>query len=459
MRKYRFLIIGAGPTGLSAAYRLKELGETDFLVLEKSTQPGGLSTTYVDRRGFYWDVGGHVLFSRERRFLDLMKQVLPPNFWLEHDRSAFIRLGGQFVPYPLQYNIRHLPDGILKECLHDLEKSHREAKGIVHYANFLEWLRGQFGEALTKAFFLPYNRKVWGYSPERLGTGWVGDRVAASDLERIRKNIEAATDDADWGPNSRFRYPADGGTAAIWRGLAEKVGEYHIQYGKTVSQIDVRNRELILASGERAGFERLLSSAPLTELCEMIKPELDPEVLQLSRNLLYSSCDVVGVGIEGSTPDHLREKSWIYFPEDNCPFYRVTIFSNYSPAHVPASGNSWSLLTETCSSRERQLPKDIVRATLDGLVATGLLSRNAKVSSTWHHRAEFAYPTPSLDRDAILNRVLPALECSAIFSRGRFGAWKYEFGNQDHSCIQGLEWADRMMGAGRELLIGAAAKS
>ncbi len=31
-------------------------------------------------------------------------------------------------------------------------------------------------------------------------------------------------------------------------------------------------------------------------------------------------------------PDDLATKCWMYFPEDNAPFYRATVFSNYSPA-------------------------------------------------------------------------------------------------------------------------------
>jgi hypothetical protein len=54
------------------------------------------------------------------------------------------------------------------------------------------------------------------------------------------------------------------------------------------------------------------------------------------------------------------------------------------------------------------------------------------------------YPTPSLERNAILHDVLPALEQHRIFSRGRFGAWKYEVSNQDHSFMQGVEVVDRI---------------
>ena len=31
-----------------------------------------------------------------------------------------------------------------------------------------------------------------------------------------------------------------------------------------------------------------------------------------------------------------------------------------------------------------------------------------------------------------------------ILSRGRFGSWKYDIGNQDHSLMQGVEWVAQL---------------
>ena len=53
----RILIIGSGPCGLGAAYRLNELGHDNFLVLEASPSAGGLACSVVDDNGFTWDMG------------------------------------------------------------------------------------------------------------------------------------------------------------------------------------------------------------------------------------------------------------------------------------------------------------------------------------------------------------------------------------------------------------------
>ena len=65
-----------------------------------------------------------------------------------------------------------------------------------------------------------------------------------------------------------------------------------------------------------------------------------------------------------------------------------------------------------------------------------------------HRREEHGYPTPFLGRDETLAAILPGLEACRVYSRGRFGAWRYEVSNQDHSCMQGVELVDRLLGAG-----------
>ena len=39
-------------------------------------------------------------------------------------------------------------------------------------------------------------------------------------------------------------------------------------------------------------------------------------------------------GIRGQCPHGL--KCWLYFPEDDCPFYRTTVFSHYAKGNCPS---------------------------------------------------------------------------------------------------------------------------
>jgi protoporphyrinogen oxidase len=135
----------------------------------------------------------------------------------------------------------------------------------------------------------------------------------------------------------------------------------------------------------------------------------------------------------------------MYFPEDNCPFYRVTVFSNYSPQNVPDSKVNWSLMAEISESEYKSVDRDkLIEDTIKGMLNTQLIDSKEAVVSTWQYTTEYGYPIPCSDRNGILEEVLPAMEELGVYSRGRFGAWKYEVSNQDHSAMQGVEWVNRM---------------
>ena len=60
-------------------------------------------------------------------------------------------------------------------------------------------------------------------------------------------------------------------------------------------------------------------------------------------------------------------------------------------------------------------------------------------------RLEHGYPTPSVGREGVLVDALPWLQQHKIWSRGRFGSYRYEVGNQDHSLMLGVECADNVL--------------
>ena len=79
------------------------------------------------------------------------------------------------------------------------------------------------------------------------------------------------------------------------------------------------------------------------------------------------------------------------------------------------------------------------------MVSSKLIASRESVHHTWYRRLERGYPTPSLRRDEALDAIVPELEARHVYSRGRFGAWKYEVSNQDHSFAQGVEIVERLL--------------
>lgn len=452
MDKASIVIIGAGPTGLGAAWRLQERGYEDWLLIEQGETAGGLAASVKDEKGFTWDLGGHVQFSHYEYFDNLMDELLGPDGWLYHERESWVWLRQRFVPYPFQLNIRRLPREDLKECLRGLVRLYKGGNSKKP-ANFAEWIDATFGEGIARVFMRPYNMKVWAHPLEMLGTTWVGERVAVVDLERVLCNLVDDRDDVSWGPNNTFRFPKFGGTGAVWRACASRLPSEKQRYRVAVVSVDPAKRILLLSDGSQVSYDCLLSTIPVTELTRLAGLS---DLLDLAKNLCYSSTHVFGIGLRGNPPEQLRTKCWMYFPEDDNPFYRVTVFSNYSPNNVPDIRCYWSLMAEVSESPFKPVPDTVearIEEVIQGMLATRLISSRDDIVDIWYRRLEYGYPTPTIGRDAIIYEVLPKLEDLGIFSRGRFGAWRYEVSNQDHSLMQGVEWVDRLLDGAEELTL------
>lgn len=447
-----FLIIGAGPTGLGAAYKLKKEGISNFIVVDRAPQAGGLASSFLDPKGFWWDVGGHVQFSHYHQFDTAMQEAIPSDQWLQHQRVSAVRIYDRFVPYFFQNNIGFLPEEARDRCLQGLE--HLAKNPITSISNFKEWIEASFGRGIADEFMIPYNFKVWAYPPEELNHTWVGDRVATVDLERIKKNILESKADVSWGPNSTFGFPLQGGTGQIWRSLSGLLfpdlayKDDSVKFNTNVTSINPKAHLAELNTGETIKYKHLISTMPLDKLVETFTTtEESLKNLPIELNSLkHSSTHIIGIGLEGRPSTELEEMCWMYFPEPKSDFYRVTLFSKYSPNNVPDSTKCYSLMCEVSESPVKRVNKaSLVKNAVQGLLNTGLISPTEKVVSTWQYSVRYGYPTPSVERDKVLATVVPALDKLDIYSRGRFGGWKYEVGNQDHSFAQGYEIVQRIL--------------
>jgi protoporphyrinogen oxidase len=442
--KHKYLIIGAGPAGLGAAYRLKELGIQDFLVLEQLPHVGGLATTYKDDKGFLWDIGGHVQFSHYKYFDKLMQKALGNDGWLHHERESWVWIQDRFVPYPFQNNLRYLPTETQWACVQGLVRLYKNPPTQTP-KNFAEWVNQSFGEGLAEVFMRPYNFKVWAHPLEQMSYSWIGERVALVDLERTLANIYQQKDDISWGPNNTFQFPKNGGTGAIWEAVGNLVGHSHIHTNTKIIRIDTDKKIVHTSDGRTYEYEHLLSTLPVDILSNICQPS-NQTIIEKAAGLKYSSTNIIGIGLKGRPRPELASKCWMYFPESDSPFYRTTVFSNYSPNNVPDISKYWSLMTETSESQYKPVNQEtILEETIQGLLSSKLIESREQIVSTWTYRAEYGYPTPSVERDAILKTVIPYFESLGIHSRGRFGAWKYEVSNQDHTMMQGVEWANKVV--------------
>ena len=442
------VILGAGPTGLGAARHLTLAGETDWVLLEKGGDAGGLSASFIDSQGFTLYIGVHVEFSHYDYFDQAMQEFLGADGRYHHQRESWVWMRGRFVPYPFQNNIHRLPADDMNRCLQGLVEITQQPHA--KSSNFQEWIVASFGRGLAEVFMEPYNFKVWAYPPAMMNAAWVGERVAVTDLGRVLKNLVYRTDDLSWGPNNTFQFPKKGGTGAIWRMCAAQLPQGKLHFNTKVARIDLKAKRVYTTDGCEDAYEHLISTIPLHELIKLTgQRQLQPLA---ERGLLYSSSNIFGLGLRGKPREDLATKCWMYFPEDNCPFYRVTVFSNYSPYNVPDINQHWSLMCEVSESPYKPVNHErLLEEVIQGALNTRLIECPEDIISTWRYRADYGYPTPGLHRDEALAEIIPFFEQHEVYSRGRFGMWKYEVGNQDHSFMQGVEIIERLLNGRNEI--------
>ncbi|OGV42642.1 MAG: amine oxidase [Lentisphaerae bacterium GWF2_57_35] len=440
------LVIGGGPAGLGAALRLSE-HKTDWLLVEAEDHFGGLAGSLKDEQGFTWDLGGHVLFSHYDTFDRFMNVALGEDGWNHHQRESWVWMKNRFVPYPFQNNLHRLDAVDRERCLAGLQwATSQMGRGPSGIGNFNDWILATFGPGIANLFLRPYNFKVWAYPPETMDYHWIGERVSVPNLGEIRRAMETGEDQVSWGPNRTFRFPRQGGTGAIWQSLGRRLESGRVWLKQRVEHLDADEKIVRTSGGMTIRYHRLISTMPLDQLLKWI-PSFAGQQLPLK----YSSVYMIGIGLNGQPPAHLKTKCWMYFPESNSPYYRVTVFSNYSDLNVALPGQQWSLMAEVSESPcKRMEPTRLVAQTIQAMTEDGLIDDVSSICSKTIRFLPHGYPTPFLGRDQWIHPVLAKLAKKDIYSRGRFGAWKYEVANQDHSFAQGSECVERLVHEGGE---------
>ena len=443
------VIIGAGPTGLGAAYALHGWGCDDWLLYERNDQVGGLSRSIVDEHGCTWDLGGHMLFSHYDLFTRIVEDALPASQWTTAHGDCWVRIGDGWAPHPIHRNLQYLPRGLAADCVAGLFDAAAAESGVPA-ANLGELYRTTYGDEINNLFDKPFNEKVWAFDPAKLQAQFVAEHVSrpnpAAAARRVLMHDGQAPD-----PAKRFRFPKAGGTGAIWNAIAEQLPSHRIVTGAAAVEIDVPRKTVRFSNGDERHYGTLISTAPLDRLASMSGRD---DWIRQTSGLKHAALNLVGLALAGQPSDDMRSKSCTYFPDLDTPFYRVVQLSNFSPEIVGGQGAQWSLLAESAESSERPLKsKDLVGDTIGALIAHRMIKSREQVLGVWTHRAEYSQPLPTLDRDRILADLQPGLMAESILSRGRFGTWLYEVGNMDHCFMQGVEAAAHILFGCPELTI------
>jgi len=483
------LILGAGPTGLSAAYHY---GAGSVLV-EREQSVGGWCRS-LDDQGFRFDHAGHIMFSNDPDVLRLYGTLLGDNIHWQN-REAWVYSKGVHTRYPFQGALYGLPPAVLKECLVGaiearfgaLEgsgstagqsarladpspvdvKAHAVtgagdccADGAVPDANgdakdlspagnvasftrpgapahFEDFIYQVWGAGVAKHFAVPYNTKLWTVPLREMETSWLGGRVPMPNLEEM---IEGALElvAAPVGPNARFGYPLHGGFQALMDGFLPLL-EGKLALGKMATGVSVRRRQVTFSDGQRMRWQQLVSTLPLPEFVRLIGDEVPDRVRQAAAGLRHISVRCVNLGIGR---ENLTDKHWIYYPEDTI-FHRIFVQGNASPHNNPPGG--FGLTCEITYSPTKPLPVDgdpLIERCIRECIEVGMMTADDPVLTASIVDMPYAYVLYDHARAANVETIRNWLSTYDIVLAGRYSEWEYY--NSDHAFLAGRRAAEQV---------------
>jgi protoporphyrinogen oxidase len=428
------LIVGAGLAGMSTAYHL---GDEPHLVVESESTPGGLCRSReVD--GFTFDFTGHLLHLRDPRATALVDDLLPDGF-ATIERDARIRTRGVTLPFPFQANLHGLPPDVVAECLLRFVESRSLEVPTDPETSFEDWSLAVFGSGISEAFLWPYNTKLFRKEPTEMTADWVSWAVPRPTLEQVVRGA-VGVENRGMGYNSTFRYPREGGIGVLPLALAERVP--NVRLGTRVEEVDLDGRTARLQGGETLDWERLVVTSPLPSFLKTVRggpPGLD----RTAGELEWSVVHCLNLGIE--RPGVGDGAHWIYFPDEEVPFYRAGFPSNFSSSVMPPGMSS--MYVEFGFPRNEEPDRaELERRTIEALRREGILEQGDRIPVRDWVRIDPGYVVFDRSRQRALRELMPGLERWGVHPIGRYGAWTYSY--MERALLDGMELADRLSTGG-----------
>jgi len=422
------VVLGAGIAGLAAAGALAGSG-TECVVLEREPEPGGHCRS-ITAGGYTFDRSGHFLHSSDPETASWIRD-LPAVSWLEVERDARVWLRGTLTPYPFQANLHgHSPE-FVRRCLDDFaaERIREAVGGRRTSGDFAAWLRSRFGREMCRAFFYPYNRKMWQVPLSRLGTEWTGWSVPVPRFEELLAGARGETREG-MGYNATFRYPSRGGIGALPAALERRV-EGAVRTGSEVAEIDLRRKTVRTAGGERFPFRAAISTIPLADLAAR-SSGLSSNARKAGAALSWVKVLAINLGVRrpGTIPGH-----WTYVPEEKYPFFRAGCLSNVAP--YTASRGRVSLFVERSFPSGARI--DVGRETeaaLRGLREMGWLTPGSVVEEICPVMLDPAYVLFDKARRNAVPLLRKEFARKGVLTAGRYGSWEYT--GMERSIAQGI---------------------
>jgi protoporphyrinogen oxidase len=403
MRKVDYLILGAGPAGLTIANLIKNnKPEASFIVLEKESEAGGLCRS-TDVDGSPFDIaGGHFLDVRRPKVNEFLFGFMPEEEWNVYDRDSRIDMKTYEIGHPFEANIWQMPQEEQVEYIKSIAVAGCNL-GQPKPEGFVEWITWKLGEKIAKEYMLPYNGKMFGGELDKLGTYWLDKLPNVSFDDTLLSCLNKKPYGTQPG-HARFYYPKKYGYGELWLRMGKALGDALV-CNATVDTIDVNEKVITCEDGSSYAAGTIITTIPWTCFKEI--KSCDETIKASISRLKHTGTEIKYVPEDLDTAAH-----WIYVPAADVSYHRILVRHNF----CEGSKGYW---VETNMNR---VEKDDTSIKFDN---------------------EYTYPLNTIDKPAVMAALLPYMRSHGIIGLGRWG--EHEHYNSDRTVERAMELAEEIL--------------
>ncbi len=396
MNRTKIVILGAGPAGLGAAWRLAVQNKADVTVLEQHDRVGGNAGSF-EIAGINADYGSHRLHpATDAKIMTDLKNLMGEDL-LERPRHGRIRLQNRWIHFPLkpQDLMTKLPVKFGAGVAFDALKKFAPRSTGGGRETFTSVLENGLGATICRDFYFPYAKKIWGLPPAELSATQAHRRVSAGSLAKMTRKILSAVPGFKTPGAGKFFYPRRG-FGQISEAIAAEARKHgaKIKFMSAVKQIEPGDKQKITfengGKSETLEADYVWSTIPLTVLAKVFAPHTPPEILAASDKIKYRAMVLIYLVLDAP---QWTEYDAHYFPEAEITLTRLSEPKNYSARREPQNRTvlcgelPCAVGDEIWNSADARLA-ETVRRSLDNCG----LPINAEILEIQTKRLPFAYP-------------------------------------------------------------------
>ncbi len=432
------LIIGAGPAGLTAAYKLAQAGYR-VSVYEAGAHVGGLARSFA-LWGQTVDCGPHRFFSNDKIVNDFFKEVVKDDF-VNVERLTRIYYNNHFFYYPLKVSNVLLnigPVGIFQILW---SYALTRINPIKNPQTFEDWVIDRFGKKLYSIFFKNYSEKLWGIPCAKIDADWAAQRIKKFSLvEAVKTALFGNKGNKHKTLVDQFAYPKHG-TGSIYTKMKAFIeqngGAIHLNTPvKRILANEEKAYAIELNTGEVIHADEIISTMPLTLMVKGL-PAVPQPVVEACNKLYYRNTILVYIEVADS---NLFPDNWVYVHSPEVIHGRITNFRNWSPQLYGDRTTTILCLEYWCFDNDEIWSKGqdyFGKLAEQEVKKIKLVKPETKILNSEVIKLPHCYPvyeTGYMQHVKIIQQYLETV--SNLRAIGRYGSFKYN--NQDHSILMGL---------------------